>query len=158
MIKFSDKTKNEFDTIVKRFPTKKAALLSTLRLAEREFGYVDNDICEYVAGLLEISPAHVMGFVSFYTHFRRPEHGKYRILICSTLMCAMKGSEEIFDHLKSKLGIGPGERTIDGLFSIEKCECLAACGGAPAVMVNDKLYENMTIEKIDRLIEQLKNE
>lgn len=156
MKQLSKERLEEFEEILTHFPNKKAALLPTLRLVEEEFGYVDTEGCRVAAKLLDLSPAYVYGVLTFYTHYKREWHGKYRIMVCGTLMCAISKSLEIVAHLKNKLGIEVGERTADGKFSLEKVECLASCGTAPAMQINDDYYENLTIQKVDEILESLK--
>jgi len=146
----------EIQEIITHFPNKKAALLPALRVAEEAFGFLDAEACELVANELGVYPAEVMGVVTFYTHYKREKHGKHRIMVCSTLMCALRKSEAIVEHLKKKLGINVGERTADGKFSLEKVECLASCGTAPAIQIDDVFHENLTIEKLDQIIDSLK--
>ena len=143
-------------THAKRFPEPSGALLTSLRMAEREVGFVNADVCAQVADALEMAPAKVWGVLSFYTTFRLETDGKYLVYICSTLPCALRGSENIFDHLASKLGIGLNETTADGLFTLKKAECIGACGNAPAMQVNDDYYENLSIQKLDEIIDDLK--
>ncbi len=153
---FSKEKMDEYEEILTHFPNKKAALLPTLRLVEEEFGYVDTEGCKLVADLLDLSPAYVYGVLTFYTHYNREWHGRYRIMVCATLMCALKDSLEIVEHIKKKLNIEIGERTADGKFSLEKVECLASCGTAPAIQINEDYYENLTPEKVDKILNDLK--
>ncbi len=157
-IAFTKEQMEEFEKILKRYPKehKRSAVLPTLHLAQEAFGNITDEVMEYVAELLELSPAYVKGIFTFYTYFRRPGTGKYRIDVCSTLPCALRGCEELLEHLKKKLGIGPGETTEDGLFTVTKVECIAACGGAPAIQINGEYYENLTPEKLDEILEELK--
>lgn len=152
---FSSETVQKIKEVITHFPTKRAALLPVLRMAEEEWGYLDEPACEVVARYLEISPAHVYGVLSFYTHFKRAWHGRYRIMFCRTLMCDLRGGAEIFEHIQKKLGISSGERTVDGLFSLEKVECLASCGTAPAMQINENYYENLSPEKVNEILENL---
>ncbi|MDH4129439.1 MAG: NAD(P)H-dependent oxidoreductase subunit E [Spirochaetota bacterium] len=146
----------EIEEIISHFPSKKAALLPVLRVAEEQFGYNDEETCKLISKVLDLSPAYIYGVLSFYTHYNREWHGKYRIMVCSTLMCALKKSKEIVEHLKKKLSIEVGERTSDGKFSLEKVECLASCGTAPVIQINDVFYENLTVQKVDEILDNLK--
>ncbi|MBI3271877.1 MAG: NAD(P)H-dependent oxidoreductase subunit E [Planctomycetes bacterium] len=154
-VQFSEKSRARFEWLLTRYPTRQAALLPTLRLAEEEFGSIGLEEMKYVAGLIGVSPAHVLGVVSFYTHYRRPEHGKYILQVCSTLPCALRGCERITDHLKKKLGIKVGETTKDKRFTLKKVECLAACDRAPMMQVNDQDHYDLTPEKVDRILDGL---
>ncbi|MBI4411639.1 MAG: NAD(P)H-dependent oxidoreductase subunit E [Deltaproteobacteria bacterium] len=155
-MEFSPENKKKLAEILSRYPTKQAALLPTLWLAQGEFGFISQETMEYVAGLLDISPAHVYGVVTFYTMFHRKPPGKYNLQVCRTLSCALRGSESLLDHLKKKLGIGENETTPDGKFSLCTVECLASCGTAPAMMVNQKYFENLDASKVDEILNGLK--
>ncbi|MBI4231806.1 NADH-quinone oxidoreductase subunit NuoE [Candidatus Peregrinibacteria bacterium] len=155
MMEFSKETLKELDWIISRYPKKEAALLPALRLLEREFGEVSEDGMKYVAGLLDVSPAKVYGVITFYTHYRRTGMGKYVIQVCSTLPCALKKSECLYDYISEKLGVKNGETTADKMFTLKKVECLAACDKAPFLQINDDDYENMTKDKIDELLDTL---
>lgn len=148
---FSEAASKEFEAIVASYPTRKAALLPVLRLAEREFGGLDPAAMKFVAGLLGLSPAHVLGVVSFYTHYRLAGMGRCRISVCSTLSCALAGSEAVFDRLAELLEGRPAS----GEFTLEKAECLGACDRAPVVSVNDDYRERLTPEAAVALLEEL---
>ncbi len=152
---FSKEMREELDRLITVLPNKKAVLLPALRIAEEKFGFVDSESCKLVAGILGLSPSYVYGTLTFYTHYKREFHGKYRIMVCSTLMCSLRNSKGILEHIKARLGIDVGEKTEDGKFSIEKVECLASCGTAPSIQINDDFYENMTIEKVDEILDSL---
>jgi NADH-quinone oxidoreductase E subunit len=156
MIKeFSKDMREEVDKLLDILPNRKAALLPVLRIAEEKFGFIDSESCRLVASILGLSPSYVYGTLTFYTHYKREFHGKYRIMVCSTLMCSLRNSKGILEHIKSKLGIDVGEKTKDGKFSIEKVECLASCGTAPSIQINDTFYEDMTTKKVDEILDSL---
>lgn len=156
MMEFTPENKKRFEAILMRYPTKLAALLPTLWLAQDQFGYISNECMEYVAHLLETSPVHVYSVTTFYTMFHRRPVGKYHLQVCRTLSCALAGSENILNHLKTKLEINEGEISKNGKFSLCTMECLASCDTGPAMMVNEKYVEKLTVEKVDRLIQELK--
>jgi len=154
-VEFSQETLQEFHEILKRYPTKMAASLPALHLAQRDFGYITDETIEYIAGLLDLTHAEMQNTVSFYSLFYRKEMGKYIIQVCHTLSCSLLGAATIIDHIKNKLGIAPGETTPDKKFSLVKVECLGSCGTAPVMRINDDYYENLTIQKIDEIIDNL---
>ena len=154
--KFSNKGLEFIDWLLGRYPNKQAALLPVLRLAEEEFGNIDNDSVMLAAETLELSPGYVWGVLTFYTHYRREGDGKYLLQVCSTLPCALRGCRDIQHRLEEKLGIEAGETTEDGLFTLKKVECLGSCDTAPVVQVNEKYHENLDIEELDRLLETLR--
>lgn len=157
-MEFTPENRKKVDEILKRYPTKRAALLPVLWLAQDQFGHLSHDVQAYVAGLLDVSPAHVYGVVTFYTMFHQKPVGRLHIQLCRTLSCALMGSENLLEHIKGKLGIGENETTRDGRFSLCTVECLASCGTGPAIMINEKYFENVTPKKFDEIVEKMRNE
>jgi NADH-quinone oxidoreductase subunit E len=143
------------DELVSRYPEPKAAALPVLWEVQHERGWIDLEAERWVANRLGVSPAHVHGVVSFYTMFKSEPSGKYHIQVCSTLSCMLRGSEQIVEHLRERLGIGPGETTPDGKFSLVKVECLGSCGTAPMFQLNDDYHEDLTPERVDELLDSL---
>ena len=154
---FRPEVKAELELICARYPEREAALLPAMRLLEREFGCVDNGGMRHVADLIGVSPAKVFGVLTFYTHFRRDSDGRYVFQVCSTLPCALRGSEKVFDYLSDKLGIGNGETTPDGLFTLKKVECLANCDQAPCGQLNEDFLDVMTPESMDAMIAEARS-
>ena len=150
---FDQDNEKRFQATLKKYPTKMAALLPTLWLAMGQNGYLTDEVLEYVAGRLDLSPVHVYAVAEFYTMFHTEPVGDYHLQLCRNLSCTLGGSEEILARLADKHGIYPGQITDDGLFSLELVECLGSCGTAPVMRVNDVYCENLTIEKLDRIIE-----
>ncbi len=155
---FSAETLKEYEWTLTRYPTKEAALLPVLRLAEREFENLGPAELKYVADLMDFSPARVYGVFSFYTHFRRQGTGTYHLQVCHTLSCALRGASDLLAHLEKKLGITVGETTEDGLFTLSKVECLASCDTAPMLQMNDHYYENLDSATVDQILDQLRAE
>jgi NADH-quinone oxidoreductase E subunit len=155
-MEFSPEALKKFDEIVARYPKKEAAMLPVLYLAQQEFGHIGPEAIDYVANLMGQSPARVYGVVSFYTMFNMKPIGRHHIQVCRTLPCALGGAEKITGFLKKTLGIGCGETTPDGRFTLSEVECLASCGTAPMMQINDDYYENLTEEKIGEILEGLK--
>lgn len=141
--------------LTKRFPQPDGALLTALRIAEREIGFINASVCEQVAGAIGMPPAKVWGMVSFYTTFRKDTDGKNIVYVCATLPCALRGAESVFDYLSKKLGVGKDETTADRKFTLKKAECLGSCDTAPCMQVNEDYYENLTTQKIDQIIADL---
>ena len=155
-VEFSEETEKEIEKILGRYPTKQAALLPVLWCAHREFGQISPEVIDLVAKRLTLSPAHVYGVVTFYTMYQTKPVGKYHLQLCRTLPCALMGCDRIIDHLKERLGVEEGETTKDQWFTLSTVECLASCGTGPAMMVNEKYYENLTEEEVDRILANLK--
>jgi NADH-quinone oxidoreductase E subunit len=155
-IEFSPETMKEFEATVARYPKKEAAMLPVLYLAQREFGHLGPEAIEYVAKLMGQAPARVCGVVSFYTMYNMKPIGRHHIQICRTLPCALGGAEKVTAFIKKKLGIEPGQTTPDGRFTLSEVECLASCGTAPMMQINDDYYENLTVAKINEILDRLK--
>ena len=152
---FSPQALAEFQSIFGRYPTKRAATLPALHLAQREFGWISPEVMTYVAGLLELEPVKVYEVVTFYTMYHQKPVGKHLIEACATLPCALNGAEALLGHMEAKLGVKAGETTQDGRFTLRKVECLAACGGGPCLQVNGDYRENVTPEAFDKMIAEL---
>ena len=155
-VEFSPAALEKFNEIVARYPKKEAAMLPVLYLAQQEFGFIGPEAIDYVAKLMAQPPARVYGVVSFYTMFNMKPIGRHHIQICRTLPCALRGAERVTTQLKQTLGIEPGQTTPDGRFTLSEVECLASCGTAPMMQVNDDYYENLTEDKISEILDSLK--
>ncbi len=146
----------QFHDWVDEYPNKRSMLMMVLRLVEEEFGCIDDDGMLIAAELCGVSVAHVQGMVTFYTHFKRPAHGKHRFMVCATLMCALDGNTaQALRQIRARIGIGPGERTADGLFSCEKVECLADCDKPPVVQKDSEHFCSMKGVVLDNYIDSL---
>jgi len=154
---YSDEIQKEVDAIIEMFPVKRSSLLPLLHLVQREEGYVGEEAMRWVADLLDLTPIQVYEVVTFYTLFKLKPIGKYHLQVCQTLSCALAGAGNLISKLKERLGIEIGETTTDGLFTLKTVECLASCGTGPMMQVNDAYYENLDDEKLDVLLDQLKN-
>ena len=155
-IEFSPETLKKFEATVARYPKKEAAMLPVLYLAQQEFGHLSPEAIEYVAQLMDQAPARVHGVVSFYTMYNMKPIGRHHIQVCRTLSCALRGAEQVTSLLKKKLGIECGQTTADGRFTLSEVECLASCGTAPMMQINDDYYENLTEEKISEILDAMK--
>jgi NADH-quinone oxidoreductase subunit E len=143
------------DRIVAKYPKTSGALLPVLWEVQREHGWIDPDSEVWVAERLGLTPAHVHGTVTFYTMYKQKPTGKYHVQVCTTLSCMLRGSDELVEHLEKKLGIHCGEVTPDGKFSLVRVECLGSCGTAPMFQLNDDFHEDLTLEKVDALLDGL---
>ncbi len=152
----SDALKSKFDQVIARYPVKRSAIVPLLMFGQDEIGYVSDELIDEIARCVEVRPIEVIEDISYYSMLRRNPIGKHNLQVCTNISCLLRGGEEIFEHCGKRLGIGHKQTTPDGLFSLEEVECLGACCGAPAVQVNYDYHENLTPEKIDRLIERLK--
>jgi NADH-quinone oxidoreductase subunit E len=155
-VEFSPETLKKFEETVNRYPKKEAAMLPVLYLAQQEFGHLGEEAIAYVAKILEQPPARVHGVVSFYTMLNMKPVGRHHVQVCRTLPCALRGAEKITGFLKQKLGIELGQTTSDKRFTLTEVECLASCGTAPMMQINDDYYENLTEAKVTEILESLK--
>ncbi|QQR97367.1 MAG: NAD(P)H-dependent oxidoreductase subunit E [Sphingobacteriales bacterium] len=160
-ISFSPEVLQKVQEIIKRYPEgrEKSALLPILHIAQAEFdGWLSVETMDYVASILNILPIEVYEVASFYTMFNLEPVAKYLIEICQTSSCWMCGAEDIVVYLKNKLHVEVGQITTDSMFQIKLVECLGSCGTAPMFQIGDKYYENLTFEKIDTILEELRKE
>jgi NADH-quinone oxidoreductase subunit E len=155
-VNFSEASLKKFHEIVARYPQKNAAMLPVLYLAQSEFGYISPEVMDYVAEIMDVPAARVYGVVTFYTMFNMKPVGRHHIQVCRTLPCALAGAERITAAIKSKLDIDVGETTADGRFTLSEVECLASCGTAPMMQVNDDYYENLTEKNVGEILDRLK--
>lgn len=153
-----DKYQKEIAEILSHYPVKRSALIPLLYLAQQDEGYVSEAAMKEIAQMLRLTPPQVYETATFYTMLNLKPVGKFHLQICKSLMCALVGSDTVIGWVKTKLGIGPGETTADGLFTLSAVECLAACGTAPMMQVNEDYYERLTEEKFDRILADLKKD
>jgi NADH-quinone oxidoreductase subunit E len=157
MIKFSDEKLKKVDEIVARYPEgkQKSAILPVLHMAQDEFGgWLSAETMDYVATLLKLESIEVYEVATFYSMYNLKPVGRYIFEVCQTGPCMIRGCDDIIDHIKKKLGIGVGETTPDGLFTLKTVECLGACGYAPMMQLGNYFRENLTPEKVDQIIEE----
>ncbi len=155
-VAFPPDAKKKFDWILTRYPTKEAALLPTLHLAQEVWGWISPETVHYVGELLDLSPATVFGVVSFYNMYNQHPVGKYHVQVCTNLSCMVTRAYDIYEHLCDKLKVRPGQITPDGRYTVTEVECLGYCGTAPVVQVNNDYHENMNVAKMDELLTRLK--
>ncbi|HYC88264.1 MAG TPA: NAD(P)H-dependent oxidoreductase subunit E [Thermoanaerobaculia bacterium] len=155
-VEFPEEARKRFEHILTRYPTREAALIPTLHLCQELWGWISPEIVHYVSGLLDLSPANVFGVVSFYDMFDQKPVGKYRLRVCTNLSCMVSNAYDIYEHLCDRLQVNPHETTKDGLYTVLEVECLGSCGTAPVVQVNNDYHENMSVERMDALLEKLK--
>ena len=156
-IEFTSERLKKVEEIIGRYPAdrKKSALLPILHLAQEQYGWLSSATMDYVASILDIQPVEVYEVATFYTMFHLDPVGKHVIEYCRTGPCCTMGGEDVYDHLKQKLGIGSNETTKDGLFTLKEVECLAACGWGPCFQIREQFYMHLDNQKIDEIIEDL---
>ncbi len=157
MVQFSEEKLNTVKEIVARYPAgkHKSALIPVLHLAQEEFGgWLSAETMDYVASVLSLEPIEVYEVATFYSMYNLKPVGKYVFEVCQTGPCMLRGSDDIIEYIKQKLGIKVGETTADGLFTLKTVECLGACGYAPMMQMGKNFREHLTKEKIDSIIEE----
>lgn len=151
--------KEEIDRWVARFPEgrQRSAVISALRVAQHDNnGYLTEELMDAVAEYLDLPPIQVYEVASFYSMFETKPVGRHSISVCTNLSCSLCGSDEIVKHVEKRLGIRTGESTADGKFYLkQEEECLAACIGAPMMMIDHKYFENLTPEKVDKILDDI---
>lgn len=150
--------KQRIDRWVSHYPSdqKQSAVMPALRIVQEvSGGSLTTDLMDQVATYLEMTPIAVYEVATFYSMYEHQPVGKHKVCLCTNISCMLRGSDEILEHLEKKLGVGVGEVTADGKFSIKKVECLGACGGAPMMMIGKEYYENLTNESIDQILDGL---
>ena len=153
----SDEIRERIKAYIPRYPSKQAVTLPALHIVHDELRCVSTEAIREIADLLDLAPAEVHDTMSFYQFFRDEDHklGKTRLWVCRTLACALRGADDLLEHCSKKLGVPVGGTTPDGKITLEFAECIGACEGAPAVLVNDEHEMNVTPEKADQLIAKL---
>ena len=153
---FSPEQLAEVHRLQALYPTKRGALLPVLHMAQDAFGWISLEVEEYVAGLFDLSAAHVHEVVTFYTLYFQQPKGRHVVAVCHNLSCHLAGAPRILAHVKRALGIDVGETTDDGRVTLQSVECLCACEAAPMMQVDDRYEVDLTPEKVDRLLEGLR--
>ncbi len=152
-----DANAEKLSEVIEKYKNTEGALIPVLHEAQEIYGYLPLSVQKAVAEGLDISLAEVYGVVTFYTQFSLNPKGKYKIQVCLGTACYVKGAGDIYDKLKAALNLNDGDCTEDGLFSVEACRCIGACGLAPVIMVNDDVFGRLTVDDIDGIIKQYKD-
>lgn len=154
---FDEAMEQEIEAICRRYPdgNEGAALLPVLWLCQEKWGWLSPGIMRAVGNRLGLSPAFVEGVASFYTMYQRHPPGRYLLQVCTTLSCQLCGTSNLVKILQKKLGIGFGETTADGNFSLVDVQCLGACGEGPVIQINDDYYTDLTADALDEILEEL---
>ncbi len=153
MAVLSEKLDKFFDEKMKEYPTKRSFLVPMLIYSQDEVGCVSDDVISHLAKKTELTELEVRNVVRYYSMLRTKPIGKFNVQVCTNICCMLRGSDELFEHCKKTLGIGHKGTTPDGVFSLEEVECIGACSWAPAVQVNYDFHENLTPEKMDKVLE-----
>ena len=158
-IKFSEESMAVVTKIISRYPEgkQKSALIPILHVAQAEFdGWLSVPVMDYVASILKIQPIEVYEVASFYSMYNLKPVGKCTLEVCRTSSCWLLGAEDIVRHIEKRLNIKDGETTPDGMFTLKTVECLGSCGTAPMLQCGAAYHENLTLDKVDNLIDDLR--
>ena len=150
---FTKENETKFRALLERYPEKSALMLPSLWMVQYQEGWISPESMQFLAEKLECSAMDVYSVASFYTMFNLSPVGKYHIQLCKTLSCMLRGAQTMQTHIENRLGIKPGQTTKDGKFTFSLVECLGSCGTAPCMSFNDDYVENLTLEKLDELID-----
>ncbi len=152
----SEKLDKFFDEKMKEYPTKRSFLVPMLLYSQDEVGSITDGVVAHLARKTDLTELEVRNVVSYYSMLRTRPAGKYNVQVCTNISCMLRGADELYDHCKKTLGIGHKQTTPDGMFSLEEVECIGACSWAPAVQVNYDFHENLTPQKLDKVLEGYK--
>lgn len=152
----SEQEKQEIETELRRYEHKRAGCVDALKIVQRHRGWVPDGALSDLAPILGMSPDELDDVATFYNLIFRQPVGRHVILLCNTISCWIVGQQELFDHLKSRLGIDWGQTTIDGAFTLLPVPCLGACDHAPVMMIDDELYGDLTPQRLDEILGRLK--
>lgn len=150
--------KARIDRWVSQYPSdqKQSAVMAALRIVQEvHHGYLTQDLMDQIATYLGMTPMSVYEVATFYSMYEHKPVGRHKVCLCTNISCMLRGSDEILERLQKKLGVGVGEVTPDGKFSIKKVECLGACGGAPMMQIGKDYYENLTEQRLDEILDNL---
>src|ERR1700752_1122530 len=155
-MRFSDEFETRFAEMVPHYPTKRSALVPTLLYAPDELGFLSDEVIAEIAARLELTVLEVHNVISYYSMLTTQPRGKFNEQICTNISCLVRGGEEILHHWAKKLRHGHKQATVEGMFTREEVECIGACSWAPAAQVNYDFHENLTTEKIDKILDEYK--
>jgi NADH-quinone oxidoreductase subunit E len=153
MAAISEKLDKFFDEKMKEYPTSRSFLVPMLLYSQDEVGYISDEVIAHLAKKTGLSELEVRNVTSYYSMLRTRAMGKFNVQVCTNICCMLRGADELFDHCKKTLGIGHKGTTPDGVFSLEEVECIGACSWAPAVQVNYDFHENLTPDKMDKVLQ-----
>jgi NADH-quinone oxidoreductase subunit E len=152
-MKFSDQFEARFADMLTHYPTKRSVLVPTLLYAQDEVGYLSDEVIHELAQRLDLTELEVNNVISYYSMLTRKPRGKFNVQVCTNIACLLRGGEELLEHCEKKLGVENRGTTPDGMFTLEEVECIGACSWASAVQVNYDFHENLTLEKMDKVLD-----
>ncbi len=154
----TEQTVEKIRATIPKYPERLSCILPALTLAYGQVGHLNENVYREIAEILDLDTVRVAEAASFYTMFPKKPVGKYFIQVCHNIACSLLGAESLIEYLLKKLDVKLGEITEDGLFTVVTVECLGSCTTAPMMQINDKFYENLTHERVDQIIEELRKQ
>jgi NADH-quinone oxidoreductase subunit E len=152
----SEKSRTQIQTLMTLYPDKRSAVMPALHLAQRQVGWLPDEVIQEIADLIGLSITEVNGVATFYTMYAREHVGKHTIMFCTDLPCALRGADAMLEHLEHKLGCKAGQTTADGQITLREAECLGGCDHAPVMLIDGEEHEqDLTIEKLDEIVDRL---
>ena len=155
-MKFSDEFETRFAEMLTHYPAKRSVLVPTLLYAQDEAGFLSAEVIQEIAQRLELTELDVRSVISYYSMLTTKPRGKYNVQVCTNIACMLRGGEELLHHCARRLGIGHKGTTPDGLFSLEEVECIGGCSWAPAIQINYDFHENLTVDQLDKILDDCK--
>jgi NADH-quinone oxidoreductase subunit E len=155
-VKFSEQFESRFSEMLGHYPTKRSVLVPTLLYAQDEVGFLSDEVVQEIAGRLDLTELEVRNVISYYSMLTTTPRGKYNVQVCTNIACMLRGGEELFAHCRKRLGIDHKQTTPDRIFTLEEVECIGACSWAPAIQVNYDFHEELTPDKLDRVLDEYK--
>jgi NADH-quinone oxidoreductase subunit E len=152
-MKFSPQFEQRFSAMLNHYPTKRSVLVPTLLYMQDEIGHLSDEAVAEIARRLDLTELDVRNVISYYSMLTTKPRGKYNVQVCTNIACMLRGGEELLEHCEKRFGIGYKGTTTDGLFTLEEVECIGACSWAPAAQVNYDFHENLTVEKMDKVLD-----
>ncbi|HSE48150.1 MAG TPA: NAD(P)H-dependent oxidoreductase subunit E [Terriglobales bacterium] len=153
----SEKLDAFFTEKMKEYPTRRSFLVPMLLYTQDELGYLSREAIAYLAEKTDLPELEIRNVISYYSMLTTKPRGKFNVQVCTNISCMLRGAEGVFAHCKKQLGIGHKQTTADGVFSLEEVECIGACSWGPAMQVNYDFHENLTREKVDKILEEYEN-
>jgi len=138
--------------VIDLYKNKEGSLIQVLHLAQQIYGYLPLEVQEFIAKNMDLPLSEVTGVVSFYSFFSTTPRGKHTIRVCLGTACYVRGGKRVVEHLQQKLGVNIGKTTEDGRFTLEIARCIGSCGLAPAMMIDDKVYKQVNVNKLDSIL------
>ena len=143
-----------FTEKMKEYPTQRSFLVPMLLYTQDELGHLSDEAIAYIADKVGLSQLEIRNVISYYSMLTTEPRGRYHVQVCRNISCMLRGADQVWEHCQRRLGIGHKQTTPDGLFSLERVECIGACSWAPAMQVNYDFHETLTSEKVDEVLEK----